>query len=339
MARLQRGATLIEVLIVTAIIGILIQLLLPAVQSSREAARQIVCQNNLRQIGFAVLQHEALLKQYPTAGWGWGWMGDPDRGIGENQPGSWCYQILPYLGDTAIHDIGRGTGLNKYEQLSSMAGTPEPLLYCPSRRSPIAYPNRFGPVRSKGFNRGNLFWYNATRPHDLAKTDYAANIGDRWAWWNAGPPPISAEKGQGFFKFHGIGGQAASISDISGVVIQRRPFSARQVQDGTSKTYFGGEKTLPMSEYETGRAPNDDQSCWNGDDWDLQCSTQFPPRGDPERPTGQNLVSFGGPHLQGYFMVYCDASVQLLSYSIDSTIHRKNGNRHDSQIATPATEQ
>src|SRR5215468_1104499 len=101
MVRMRiRGFTLVELLVVIAIIGVLIALLLPAVQSAREAARRSQCQNSLKQIATAFLNHESTQKIFPTSGWGWGWVGDPDRGYKRNQPGGWLYNILPYIEQT-----------------------------------------------------------------------------------------------------------------------------------------------------------------------------------------------------------------------------------------------
>ena len=58
--------TLVELLVVIAIIGVLVSLLLPAVQSAREAARRTACMNNIRQIGLACINHEGALKKYPV---------------------------------------------------------------------------------------------------------------------------------------------------------------------------------------------------------------------------------------------------------------------------------
>src|SRR5262249_42751269 len=151
------------------------------------------------------------------------------------------------------------------------------LLYCPSRRSPQTLPNMYGPVNNPDFPLGDLFWYNAKKADKLAKSDYAANVGDLWVWWNEGPTPAQADRGEGFFKFHGVTQATVSPSEVNGVVMQRQPIYFRQITDGKSKTYFVGEKTLGVADYESGKALNDDQSCWNGDDWDMQCSTQFPP--------------------------------------------------------------
>src|SRR4051812_41616304 len=92
-----RGLTLIELLIAVAIISLLIQVSLPAVQMARESARQTYCKNNLSQLALACSMHANDLGHFPTGGWNSAWVGDPNRGFGKKQPGGWGYNILPYI--------------------------------------------------------------------------------------------------------------------------------------------------------------------------------------------------------------------------------------------------
>src|SRR5215471_3702209 len=124
MVRLcRRGFTLVELLVVIAIIGVLVALLLPAVQAARESARRMQCQNNLKQFGLAFQNHNDMLGHLPTDGWGYFWVGDPDLGFGIDQPGGWTFNILPYCEQKAIYDIAAGkVGQPKFADLARMVG-------------------------------------------------------------------------------------------------------------------------------------------------------------------------------------------------------------------------
>ena len=107
MPRTRRGFTLVELLVVIAIIGILIALLLPAVQAAREAARRAQCVNNLKQITLALANYENALKAFPPGRMGCdGWQSDVcTNNPGYQRPGtSGFVMILPYVEEQPLYD-------------------------------------------------------------------------------------------------------------------------------------------------------------------------------------------------------------------------------------------
>src|SRR5690349_2769885 len=119
----RQAFTLVELLVVIAIIGILVAQLLQASQSAGEAARRAQCKNHLRQIAVACLNYESSQKASPAGGWGFKWMGDPDRGMGRGQPGGWIFQVCSYLEEETVFQIGKGlTAAQKRTELKKQMG-------------------------------------------------------------------------------------------------------------------------------------------------------------------------------------------------------------------------
>ena len=99
------GFTLVELLVVIAIITILVVLLLPAIQSAREAARRVQCLNNLKQIGLALLAyHDASGSFPPGSHWNRAAGADPDRVNEERLSENWVILILPFMEEQALYD-------------------------------------------------------------------------------------------------------------------------------------------------------------------------------------------------------------------------------------------
>jgi prepilin-type N-terminal cleavage/methylation domain-containing protein len=163
MARKPAAFTLVEVLVVIAIIGILVAISLPAINSAREAARRSSCANNLSQLATAINVHEEAHKTFPTGGWGASWVGDPDAGFGTKQPGGWIYNVLPFIEEKTLRELGKGLpAAAKRAAMVEVLQSPVPIFNCPSRRLPRVYPYK-----------GASSLQNCDPPANVAKSDYA----------------------------------------------------------------------------------------------------------------------------------------------------------------------
>ena len=138
----QRGGfTLVELLVVIAIIGILMGLLMPAVQKIREAANRASCQNNLKQLTLAFHNHHDTLGFFPSGGWNWYTPPNYLSGVpavGQQQQAGWGFQVLPFI---EADNVWRGAGAtDDTGRILIAIGTTNKLFFCPSRRGPQAVP-------------------------------------------------------------------------------------------------------------------------------------------------------------------------------------------------------
>jgi prepilin-type processing-associated H-X9-DG protein len=325
---------LVELLVVITIIGVLIALLLPAVQAAREAARQMQCGNNLRQLGLAALQHESRQGFFPTGGWGWHWVGDPDRGFDQNQTGGWIYNILPFIEQEPVYLLPRDGDRNSITAqqrtgAEMMVAAALTVTICPSRRQAVALPRWAGSGENHwNYNLGTL----------RGKTDYAANCGDQGINYNPYGNPSSLAAGDSS-TYQWLPQPGYPLP--TGVSYERSKVTVADIADGTTNTLLVGEKYLDPDHYTDGQDPrcSDCESMYSGynDDQfrvtghvDATGNLPYPPMQDT--PGYPEILRFGSAHSNGCNFVFCDGSVQRLSYSIDPAVFGYMGNRNDKQI-------
>jgi prepilin-type N-terminal cleavage/methylation domain-containing protein len=135
------GFTLVEMLIVIAIMGVLVALLLPAVQAARESARTIQCMNQLRQIGLGLLEHESSHSSLPVAGLVGpsqsASMGDPNFKARSGAQISWMVLILPQLEEQALYDRYEiAIDAAFYPNSANPQAASVAVYACPSDRAP-----------------------------------------------------------------------------------------------------------------------------------------------------------------------------------------------------------
>lgn len=364
IGRVRPAFTLVELLVVIAIIGILVALLLPAIQAAREAGRRAQCQNHLRQIAIACLNFENANKRFPAGGWGFRWMGDPDYGVGRGQPGGWIFQVSSYLEEANVFQVGKGLpDAQKRIELMKQTAHVIPVFNCPTRRQAIAL---------SGFTPSGTVSdptpYNVDTAPELAKTDYAMNGGHSSMSTLGGGPaliclsvypkwgPGAPAPGNGCTFMNSD--QVIAIQ-FSGISTDHTGVKIAQITDGTSKTILVGEKSLQPRFYDTGYgdAPDwkhddgDNNAMYQGYDWDTHRfpSGSFDNNGQPQGelprrdsdcdgfyPVGSpcpqamdHQKGMGSAHSSAMHVSLCDGSVQSIVYDIDPLVWNDYGGRRD----------
>ncbi|MFO0850451.1 MAG: DUF1559 domain-containing protein [Gemmataceae bacterium] len=306
-ARPRPGLTLVELLVVIAVIAVLVGLMLPAVQKVREAAARTQCQNNLKQIGLAFHSYHDSRKRLPDGGRNGfhvvngvpvpgtpGCDNDPTRDTAPcnlnatREEWSWPYQILPYLEQESLTRLPPTAANN-----ALIGRTPVKAYYCPSRRPAQLYGNE-------------------------AKGDYAGNAGTDSLGTN----------GVVMVKFRG-------------------PLRLDGVTDGTSNTVMAGEKRLKLDKLGVSYDDNEPfthpgwdsevqrRAVWDedrplgdrGPSRDIRTTPEVCRWPDPD----SGLDQFGSSHPAGCNVVMCDGSVRNIRFNPDPETVRRLCVRNDGQ--------
>ncbi|MEM9353701.1 MAG: DUF1559 domain-containing protein [Planctomycetota bacterium] len=358
-ASARRAFTLVELLVVIAIIGILVALLLPAIQSAREAARRTECKNKLKQIGVAIQNFADSRGVFPTGGDAInpriedftenGVPNGPDKqGLG------WGYQILPFMEQQNVYNLTEDHDILNRSVI--------PGYICPSRRTPEpidditnsadvvtvsdyvgAHPcgfetsdelNPFLPDDSLGANDRTLRFFGGTGSTAILRP----SGGDA-------PPDLKTYLGvivRMPFRRRVLGGRAGSGVEYVRVNGAPPATEFQVITDGTSNTMMVGEKFLRPDLIGT-PSDSDDRGWSDGWDPDTMRSTCFRPLQDTLTGTiggtlddlygpSTDVVNFGSSHPGGFNAVFADGSVHSIQYDIDLLVFDVLGNRADGQV-------
>ncbi|HEX6961542.1 MAG TPA: DUF1559 domain-containing protein [Lacipirellula sp.] len=326
----KHGFTLVELLVVIAIIGVLVALLLPAVQAAREAARRSQCQNNLKQIGLAIQNYHDSQGRLPNSRRTYDYI-------------TWAADLWPYLEAGTVAAAWDPTQ-TYYGQRDEVRAAQLAVYLCPTRRA--APQVSITGDNDQGASTGQNF--------PGALSDYACNTGDTTP--NASDNDNTYERLDGSLKeptgpfryaghggdTEGTGGVQPGTTDLSALPIAYK-MRFKSIEDGLSHTAFVGEKHVPADGAQGswfGHIDAKDNSIYNADFW-----SSVGRKGGWGRPIakpsdgadgGNELTefnkNFGSWHPNICHFVFGDGSVQAVSIDIDEYMLGHVCNIADGQV-------
>lgn len=325
----SRGFTLVELLVVIAIIGILVALLLPAIQAAREAGRRSQCMNNLRQMGLAMLNYESSYKVFPPSDVV---VPDPTTGLFTKSLGLSIHaRLLPFVEETSLRSLVNFSAAYNDASNDAARMTIVPMFLCPSDSSEnlIADIN----VRSTG-----------------AATNYHVSQGSGilWSLWPASAPNDTQPEPNGVMIRNG-GVKAADVTDG---LSHTAAFAERNLGDGSN-----GISTETSDTFVPGTYPADPdealQQCSNFDIYDLSkqglsdigmpwirayhSTTMYFHGGTPNGrscayPPGRIMTTASSRHSGGVNLMLCDGSARFVANDISRLTWQALGSRNGDEV-------
>jgi prepilin-type N-terminal cleavage/methylation domain-containing protein len=333
----KRGFTLVELLVVIAIIGILIGMLLPAVQQVREAARRSACLNNMRQLGLGAHNFESAFMAFPTAGGAVNqYLSEPNQAKHGYENCSWMYQVLPFVEQNSLYDLRKSVGLTPNDGISAF---PVPIFNCVSR--------------SGRFCNAGVVTY--------ALGDYAGVMGTwsnpKWlefAWVEEDPKPNEETE-----VWTGILVKGGQYNAASGKVFKFQKVDFGSIVDGSSNTILLGEKSAFVDHWTTDTVSWDwweMYGYYTGADWPVMRqfgvannSGGFPagrwevpvlsdfterPANIPRQGGRPIEMGFGSAHPGTFNAVFGDGSTHVIPVDADLRILDGMGKRNDGSVVS-----
>ncbi len=303
-SKMKRSAfTLIELLVVIGIIGVLVGLLLPAVQKVRESANRAQCENNLKQIGLAIHNYHDVNNALPPS----------RRGP---QHATWFVLILPYLEQNSLYEQW---DLNKsyYEQAAEVQNAFVKTYVCPTRRT-TPMPSTEFEVSSTGIPD--------KLEHPGTQGDYACNGGQ---FFNA---IVDNPQCRGV-----MCSAKATIDAATGDVTSSKSLTGlRDITDGTSQTFLVGEKHSVLDRWGQSGPSWGEGAIWNGDFprnfSRIAGQTRWNLGQGPDDLSGPWHCKFGSWHPGICQFVFADGHVTALANTIDMDTLQKLACRNDGKV-------
>jgi prepilin-type N-terminal cleavage/methylation domain-containing protein/prepilin-type processing-associated H-X9-DG protein len=346
-ATVRRGFTLVELLVVIAIIGILVALLLPAIQAAREAARRSGCANNLKNLGLGALNHHDVMRHFPVS------MGNPldsNNFPGDSRKQSavgWIVNLMPQIEEQALYDRFRAGGAFDGNFLDGLCRAPRPDSGLASLENGISVPELMKSQLSilqcpsdssvKQLTDQQQQWTACL----VAMTSYKGVIDDTYINLEfsdfGNDNPVDYQSGrykEPILPTQAITRDCHRDTRCRGIFFRqsfRKPVKIAKVTDGTSKTLMIGEDVVEFNIRHSAAYYSNGSVC------SCNAPLNYGLNQNPEIFSSQfwfDAQGFRSRHPGGVHFCLADGSVRFISDNIDNIFYRTSCTRDGGEVVS-----